>query len=166
MHKPIDQTVLMVGQSSDTVTYNRQYKLLNNLMGFSNKAKEALTEKKDFLQKHDGNVVGKKFKNHIAEVTKRRKTTIETFSAGKSKSGSSQKEPFPDASQRKHEQRGRVVGRQILLTRASNYQNNRQRWQQQNSNSNRGGRYQHSSIRRRKYGKIEQKSSGLSQMLH
>ena len=110
MHKPIDQTVLMVGQSSDTVTYNRQDKLLNNLMGFSNKAKEALTEKKDFLQKHDGNVVGKKFKNHIAEVTKRRKTTIGTFSAGKSKSGSSQKEPFPDASQRKHEQRGRVAG--------------------------------------------------------
>ena len=110
MQKPIEQTVLMVGQSSDTVTYNRQYKLLNNLMGFSNKANEALTEKKDFLQKHDGNVVGKKFKNHFAEVTKRRKTTIETFSAEKSKSGSSRKKPFPDASQSNMSKGGELPG--------------------------------------------------------
>ena len=41
--------------------------------------------------------------------------------------------------------------------RGSNYQNNRQRWQQQNSNSNRGGRYQHSSQREERYGKIEHK---------
>ena len=93
------------------------------------------------------------------EVTKTRKTTIKAFSAGKSKSGSSRKEPFSEASQRKHQQKERVAGRQILLTRGSNYQNNKQRWQQQNSNSNRGGKYQHSNQRGGRYGEFEQKSS-------
>ena len=134
MQKIIEQTVLMVGQSSNMVTYHRRYNLLNNLMGSSNQTKEALRES-DLLQKHDGNL-GKKFRNHIVEVTKTRKTTIKAFSAGKSKSGSSRKEPFSEASQRKNQQKERVAGRQILLTRGSNYQNNKQRWQQQNSNSN------------------------------
>ena len=141
MQKFIEQTALMVGQSWNTVTYYRWYNLLNNLMGSSNQAKEALREKKDLLQKHDWNLLGKKFRNHIVEVTKTRKTTIETFSTGKPKSGSSRKEPFPEASQCKHQQKGRAVGNQILLTRGSNYENNKQRWQQ-HSHSNRGGRYQ------------------------
>ena len=136
MQKFIEQTVLMVGQSSNTVTYHRRYNLLNNLMRSSNQTKEALRMKKDLLQKHDRNLLGKKFRNHIAEMTKTRKTTIEAFSAGKSNSGSSRREPVPDTSQRKHQQKGRVAGRQILLTKGSNYQNNKQKWQQQNSNSN------------------------------
>ena len=94
----------MVGQSSNMVTYHRQYNLLNNLMGSSNQAKKALWVKKDLLQKHDGNLLGKKFRNHIVEVTKTRKTTMEAFSAGKSKSGSSRRGPFPEASQHKHQQ--------------------------------------------------------------
>ena len=158
MQKFIGQTVLVVGQSSNTVTYHRRYNLLNNLKGSSNQAKETLRKKKDLLQKHDGNLLGKKFRNHTVEVTKTRKTTIEAFSAGKSKSGSSRRGPFPEASQRKHQQKGRVAGRQILLTRGSNYQNNKRRWQQQNYHSNRGGRYQHSNQRGRRYCKIEQKS--------
>ena len=60
-------------------------------MSSSNQAKEALREKKDLLQKHDENLLGKKFRNHIVEVTKTRKTTIEAYSAGKSKSGKQQK---------------------------------------------------------------------------
>ena len=158
MQKCIEQTVLMVGQSSNMVTYHRRYNLPNNLMGSSNQVEEALMEKKDLLQKHDGNLLEKKLRNHIMEVTKTRKTTIEASSAGKPKSGSSKREPFPEASQHKHQQKGRVAGRQILLIRGSNYQNNKQKWQQQNSHSNRGERYQHSNQRGRRYGKIEQKS--------
>ena len=85
MQKPIEQTVLMVSQSSNTVTYHRRYNLLNNLMGSSNQAKEAFREKKDLLQKHDRNFPGNKFTNNIVEVTKRTKTTIEVFSTGKLK---------------------------------------------------------------------------------
>ena len=42
---PDDMQKYMVGQSSNTVTYHRRYNLLNNLMGFSNQAKEALKER-------------------------------------------------------------------------------------------------------------------------
>ena len=87
----------MVGQSSNTLTYHGQYNLLDILMDFSNEAKEALRKKKHLLQKHDGNLLGKKFRNHVVEVTKTRKATIEAYSAGKSKSGSSKSEPFPGA---------------------------------------------------------------------
>ena len=60
----------------------------------------------------DGNHDGwEKFSNHIVEVTKTRNTTIEAFSVGKSKSGSSRKESFPEDSQQKHQQRGRVMWR-------------------------------------------------------
>ena len=109
----------MMGKSSTTVTYHRQFNLLNNLVGSSNHAKEALMEKKDLLRKHDGNLLGEKFRNHIVEVTKTRTRTIEAFSAGKSKSGSSRREPLPEASQHKHQQKERVAARQILLTRGS-----------------------------------------------
>ena len=131
-------------------------------MGSSNQAKEALRGKKYLLQKYDGYVLGKKFRNQIVEMTKTRKTTSEAFSAGKSKSGCSRRESFPEASQRKHQQKWRVAGRQIFLFRAPNYQNNKQKWQQQNSSSNLGERYQRSSQRGERYGKIEQKSSPLA----
>ena len=111
MQKFIEQRVLMVGQSSDTVTYHRWYNLLNNLMGSLNQVKKALREKKDLLQKHDGSSRGMRFRNQIVNMTKTRKTTIESFSAGKSKSGTSRRAPFPEDLQRKHLQRGRVAGR-------------------------------------------------------
>ena len=97
MQKSVEQTVLMVGSTSNTLTYHRRYNLLNNLMGSSNLAKEAMREKKDLLQNHDGNL-----RNHIVEVTKTRKTIIEVFSDGKSKSGRSRRKLFPKALQRKH----------------------------------------------------------------
>ena len=76
---PDNMQKFMVCQSSNTVTYHRRYNLLNNLMGFSNQAKEALKEKRDLLRKHDGNLQGKKFRNHIAEVTKTKRQQSKPF---------------------------------------------------------------------------------------
>ena len=79
-------------------------------MGSLNQVKKALREKKDLLQKHDGSSRGMRFRNQIVNMTKRRKTTIESFSAGKSKSGASRRAPFPEDLQCKHQQTGRVAG--------------------------------------------------------
>ena len=62
-------------------------------MGSSNQAKEALWEKKDLLEQHDGNLQEKKFRNHVFEVIKTSKTTIEALSAG-----GSRRESFPEVS--------------------------------------------------------------------
>lgn len=83
----------MVRQSSNMVPYRRRYNLVNNLMGSSNQAKEALWEKKDLLEQHDGNLQEKKFRNHVFEVIKTSKTTIEALSAG-----GSRRESFPEVS--------------------------------------------------------------------
>lgn len=83
----------MVRQSSDMVPYLRRYNLVNNLVGSSNQAKEALWEKKDLLEQHDGKLLGKKFRNYVVEVIKTRKTTIDALSAG-----GSRREPFPEVS--------------------------------------------------------------------
>ena len=83
----------MVRQSSDMVPYLRRYNLVNNLVGSSNQAKEALWEKKDLLEQHDGNLQEKKFRNYVVEVIKTRKTTIDALSAG-----GSRREPFPEVS--------------------------------------------------------------------
>ena len=107
-------------------TRSYRYTLLNNLMGPLNHVNKALGEKKDLLQ-HDRNLIGKKFRSHILEDSKTRKTTIEAFSVEKSKSESSKRDPFPEALQHKYQQKGRVAGHQILLTRGSNYRNNKQR---------------------------------------
>ena len=79
MQRFIEQTILMVGQSSNTVIHHRRYNLLNKWMGSSNQAKETLREKKDLLQKHDGNLLGKKFRNHIVEVTKTKRQQSKPF---------------------------------------------------------------------------------------
>ena len=79
MQKFMEQAVLMLGQSSNTVIYPRRYNLLNNLMGSSNQPKEVSSKKKDLLQKHDGNLLGMKFRNHIVEIIMTRKTTVEAF---------------------------------------------------------------------------------------
>ena len=47
------------------VDYHRRYNLLNNLMGASNQAKEALREKEYLLQKNDGNLLGKEISSDI-----------------------------------------------------------------------------------------------------
>lgn len=83
----------MVRQSSNMVPYRRRHNLVNNLMGLSNQAKEALWEKKDLLEQHDGNLQEKKFRNHVFEVIKTSKTTIEALSAG-----GSRRESFPEVS--------------------------------------------------------------------
>ena len=48
------------------------------------------------------------------------------FSTGKQKYVSNRREPFPEASPRKHQQKVRDTGRKILLTIGSIYQNNKQ----------------------------------------
>ena len=118
----IEQTILMVGQSSNTVTYHRRYSLLNALMNSSTQSKETLKEKKDLVQKHDKKLLGKKFRKHIVEVTKERKTTIEAFSRSTTSNQNNHNtksltrtDPFPEAPQLKNQQGGRSAGRQLLL---------------------------------------------------
>ena len=142
----MEQTAVLVGQSSNTVSNHRRYNVLNGLMGSTTQAKELLREKTDLLQKHDTQLFGKKFRKHIVDVTKSKKTTIEAFSGQRKKSNYGNK-PFQGASQQ-FSQQGRSVagpGRQISLSKSGNasFTPSKQRWQ-----PNRGRNFQRNSWQR------------------
>lgn len=117
----VEQTVVMVGQCSNTITYHRRFAVLKNLMGIQ-QAKETLREKASLLQKHDKQLLGEKFRSHIVEVTKSKNTTMEAFSKSKN---SRRKAPFRNALPTNNQGRS-GAGRQITLSRGG--QKPYQRW--------------------------------------
>ena len=151
----VEQTVIMVGQSSNTASYHRRLNILQCLTDSQSQAKEMLREKAELLQKHDINLLGKKFRKHIISSTKSKKTAIEAFSKNFKKRKYADK-PFSETP-RQHQGRS-VKGRYAVLStsnKTGGYQNNQQqRWQrgsgyqqnQQRSQWQRNGKYGKSTI--------------------
>ena len=75
----VEQTVLLLGQSSNAITYHRRLNVLGSVMNSRYQVKSVLKEKASLLQKHDEYLFGKKFRNHIADTIKTKKQTKETF---------------------------------------------------------------------------------------
>ena len=75
----VEQTVLLLGQSSNAITYHRRLNVLGSVMNSQYQVKSMLKEKALLLQKHDEYIYGKKFRNHIADTIKSKKQTKEIF---------------------------------------------------------------------------------------
>ena len=77
----VEQTVLLLGQSSNAITYHIWLNVLGSLMNSPYHVKSMLKEKASLLQKHDKYLFGKKFSisNHIADTIKFKKQTKEIF---------------------------------------------------------------------------------------
>ena len=56
----VEQTVLLLGQSSNTITYHRRLNVLGSVMNSQYQVKSMLKEKASLLQKHDEYLFGKK----------------------------------------------------------------------------------------------------------
>ena len=80
----IEQTVLLLGQTSNYITYYRRYNILGALNYPAQQSKEMLREEADLLQRHDRNLFGKKFSEHLVASAKSKKQAVEIF-AGRSK---------------------------------------------------------------------------------
>ena len=65
----IEKTVLLLGQTSNYITYFRSYNILAAL-NCPAQSKEMLSEEPDLLQWHDGNLFGKKFSEHLVASAK------------------------------------------------------------------------------------------------
>ena len=107
LKESMEQTALLVGQSSNTVSYHRRYNIPNSWMRNTSQAKKLLKEKAELLQKHGTNLFGKKFRKHIVELTKSKKTTIDAFSGQKPKHKGLK--PFSRASPQYHQGRSAVL---------------------------------------------------------
>ena len=73
----VEQTVLLLRQSSNAITYHRRLNVLGTVMNFQYQVKSMLKENASLLQKHDEYLFGKKFRNHIADTIKSKKQTKE-----------------------------------------------------------------------------------------
>ena len=75
----VEQTVLLLGQSRNAITYHRRLNMLARVMNSQHEVKSMLKEKASLLQKHDKHLFTKKFRNHIADTIKSKKQTKEIF---------------------------------------------------------------------------------------
>ena len=66
----IEKTVLLLGQTSNYITYFRRYNILAVLNCPKQQFKETLREEEDFLLRHDRNLFGKKFSEHLMASAK------------------------------------------------------------------------------------------------
>ena len=64
----VEQTVLLLKQSSNAITYHRRLNVLGSVMNSQYQVKSLLKEKASLPQKHDKYLFGKIFRNHIGRV--------------------------------------------------------------------------------------------------
>ena len=94
----IEKTVLLLGQTSNYITYFRRYNILVALNSPAQQSKEMLRQEADLLQRHDRNLFGKKFSKHLVASAKSKKQTIEILAEkGKKKRKPSRNTPSEPA---------------------------------------------------------------------
>ena len=74
----LEQSVLLIGQQSNLITYHRRMNVMNNLMNPA-EVKSMLKEKASLLQQDDKNLFGKQFREHLTETIKAKKQSKEIF---------------------------------------------------------------------------------------
>ena len=77
--KLIEQTVLLLGQASNSILYSRRLQILKTLIKDPKKAKNILKKKADLLQKGDQNLFGKKFRSHVVEIEQLQEENVGGF---------------------------------------------------------------------------------------
>ena len=83
----IDEIVLLLGQSSNTITYHRKLNVLGCIMNSPYQVKTILKEKAALLQKYDSKLLEKKITNHMADTIKSGRKPRKIFTDSK--------KPFP-----------------------------------------------------------------------
>ena len=82
----IEKKVCLFGQTSNYISYFRRYNILAVLNRSAQQSKEILREEADFLVRHDRNLFGKKFSEHLVASAKTKKQAVEiTAEKGKKK---------------------------------------------------------------------------------
>ena len=91
----IEQTTLLLGQASLSISYARRLNTLKALPKDPCKAKTLLKEKTALFREEEGHLFGKKFISHIIEIERLKKKSLEFFKGHNEKKFSFQKGPLP-----------------------------------------------------------------------
>ena len=76
----VEQTVLLLGQASNSISYYRRFYMLLALTNSPQQSKQMLREDSELLQKNDKNIFRKKFRENIWHTSKSKKQTLEMLS--------------------------------------------------------------------------------------
>ena len=76
--KLIEQTILLIGQSHNTILYERRKNVLSAILP-NHQVAATLREKADLLSKDDQYLFGKEFQDHVLETSKARKKSWKPF---------------------------------------------------------------------------------------
>ena len=112
--KLIEQTILLIGQSHNTILYERRKNVLSAILP-NHQVAATLREKADLLSKDDQYLFGKEFQDHVLETSKARKKSLEAFSISTNNASTSS-----SASYRSSRENSRLPFRQSPLHQQSN----------------------------------------------
>ena len=91
----IEQTTLLLGQASLSVSYARRLNIWKTLLKDPRKTKTFLKEKTALLQEDEGHLFGKKFRSHIIQIERSKKKSLEVFKGNNEKNIPFRKGPVP-----------------------------------------------------------------------
>ena len=115
----IEQTTLLLGQASLSVSYARRLNILKTLLKDPRKAKTLLKEKTALLQEDEGHLFGKKFRSHIIETERSKKKSLEVFKGNNEKNTPFRKGPLS------YQNRPQGGGRYYYTAKSSNRDQNK-----------------------------------------
>ena len=115
----IEQTTLLLGQVSLSISNARGLNILKTLLKDPCKAKTLLKEKTALLQEEEGHLFGKKFCSHIIEIERSKEKSPESFKSDNEKNTLFRRGPLP------YQTRPQGGGRYYYTAKSSNRDQNK-----------------------------------------
>ena len=115
----VEQTTLLLGQASLSISYARRLNILKTLLKDPRKAKTLLKEKTALLQEDEGHLFGKTFRSHIIEIESSKKKYLEVFKGNNEKNTPFRKGPLL------YQNRPQGGGRYCYAAKSSNRDQNK-----------------------------------------
>ena len=105
MLRYLDQTVVLLGQAYNNISYTRRFNVLKKITGDPRKTKKNLKEKKEIFESQNHYLFGKKFETDLVKSAKSKQKSRELFTT------MGNKQPFRKSPYHRHTKQIRVGGR-------------------------------------------------------
>ena len=79
MLRYLDQTVVLLGQAYNNISYTRRFNVLKQITGDPRKTKKNLKEKKEIFEKKNHYLFGEKFETDLVKTAKSKKRSREVL---------------------------------------------------------------------------------------
>ena len=79
MLRYLDQTVVLLGQAYDNISYTRRFNVLKQITGDPRKTKKNLKEKKEIFEKENHYLFGEKFETDLVKTAKSKQKSREVL---------------------------------------------------------------------------------------